>query len=123
MPPSRAKFVGIYGCIPIVQCTIRIFPAFIYPSTEAIRSTGGFISLRSTPRFNSYLLILSLDLIIIGILNLLPLPGFSIGNAIISSFEISRKKYFKKARKYILSLISIIIVILFVFLNDIFFYL
>lgn len=49
---------------------------------------------------------------VIGILNLLPLPGFSLGNFIISIIELKKRKLFDVKKKRIVCLSSVLIVVL-----------
>ena len=72
---------------------------------------GGFITISKITNIQGYLIILSLNLIIIGILNLIPLPGFSIGNFTISIIETVRKRLFNKKRKRVIQWISILLTI------------
>lgn len=83
----------------------------INPNPSAYKNIGGFVSISKINNIRGYLLVLSLNLIIIGILNLLPLPGFSIGNFVISTIETLRKKLYNKKRKRVIGWISIFLVV------------
>jgi hypothetical protein len=85
----------------------------INPTTIAYKGIGGFISFSRINSFRGYLILLSFSFIMIGIINMLPLPGFSFGNFIISSIETLRKKMFKKIRLRVAKIISIILIIIF----------
>lgn len=83
----------------------------INPNPSTYKSIGGFVSISKINNIRGYLMVLSLNLIIIGILNLLPLPGFSIGNFAISTIETLRKKLYNKKRKRLIGWISILLVV------------
>lgn len=83
----------------------------------AYKGISGFVAISKINNFRVYLMILSLNLIIIGILNMLPFPGFSIGNCLISTIETLRKKLYNKKRKRIIGWISIFLVVGFIILR------
>lgn len=89
----------------------------INPKPSAYKSIGGFVSISKINNIRGYLMVFSLNLIIIGILNLLPLPGFSIGNFVISTIETLRKKLYNKKKKRIIGCISILMVIGFIIIR------
>lgn len=86
---------------------------FLSPSLSPYKRMGGFKPLSENTSFSGYLTILSLYLLFVGLLNLLPLPGFGFGNFIISTIETIRKKLFNKKRKRVLGIISIFLVIVY----------
>lgn len=83
----------------------------INPNPSTYKGIGEFVSISKINNVRGYLMVFSLNLIIIGILNLLPLPGFGIGNFVISAIETLRKKLYNKKRKRIIGWISIFLVI------------
>ncbi|MBL4560850.1 MAG: hypothetical protein JKX79_07665 [Labilibaculum sp.] len=86
---------------------------FMNPSPEGIQKVGGFFAVAESTNIYGYGIILSFNLILLGILNLIPLPGFNVGNAIISTIEIRRRKYYNRKKKNVVGSISIALVILF----------
>lgn len=89
----------------------------INPNPSTLNGIGGFVSISNINNVRGYLMVFSLNLIIIGILNLLPLPGFSIGNFVISAIETLRKKLYNKKRERIIRWISVFLVIGFLILS------
>lgn len=85
---------------------------FINPNPSENKRKGAFVTLFKMDNIRDYLIYFALNLIIITILNFLPIPGFSVGNFIISVIEKSRNKYYSKKRLRMLKWISIIIVII-----------
>jgi|TARA_B110000037_G_C16964713_1_gene442466 hypothetical protein len=85
----------------------------INPTSIAYKGTGGFISFSRINSFRGYLILLSFSFIMIGIINMLPFPGFSFGNFIISSIETLRKKTFNKIRLRMAKITSIILIIIY----------
>lgn len=85
--------------------------AYIIPSMS--QKIGGFIIPTKSAGINGYGMILSISLFLLGILNLIPLPGFNLGNAIISAVEIRKRKYYNRKKKNVVGSISIALVILF----------
>jgi membrane-associated protease RseP (regulator of RpoE activity) len=83
----------------------------INPEPTVHTGLNGFAVISKINNFREYLMVLSLNLIIIGILNLLPLPGFGIGNFIVSGIETLRKKRYNEKRKRAIGWISILLVI------------
>lgn len=84
---------------------------FINPSSIDLKEIGGFY-LAGTYDFRAFLIGLSSNLLVIGILNILPLPGFAFGNFLISVIENVRKKLFPKRRKRVVQGVSVLIVVL-----------
>lgn len=84
---------------------------FINPNPSPYQGLGGFVVISNIKNVRGYLMGLSLNLIILSILNLLPLPGFSIGNFAVSVIETFRKKHYNKRRKLVIGWISIFLVI------------
>lgn len=72
---------------------------------------GGFVTISNINKVRSYVVILALNLIVLAVLNLLPLPGFSIGNFAVSVMETLRKKQYEKQRKRLIGWISIFLVV------------
>ena len=84
---------------------------FINPNPSAYKGLGGFVAISRINNFRDYLMVFSLNLIILGILNFLPLPGFSMGNFVVSVIETLRKKIYNKKKKRVIGWISIFLVI------------
>lgn len=83
----------------------------INPKPSVRKGLNRFVATSKINNFRAYLMVLSLNLIIVGILNFLPLPGFGIGNFIVSGIETLRKKRYNDKRKRIIGWISILLVI------------
>lgn len=81
----------------------------INPSPKGV---GGFMMFSAQPNVFGYAIYFSYCLILLGIINLLPMPGFNVGNAIISIIEIKRRKYYSRKKKRIVGLTSIALVII-----------
>lgn len=84
---------------------------FINPEPAVHTGLNRFVVISKINNFRGYLMVLSLNLTIVGILNFLPLPGFSIGNFIVSVIETLRKKRYNDKRKRIIGWIAIFLVI------------
>lgn len=89
----------------------------IKPRFTNYREVGGYVALSKAKDIRGHLLILAFNLILVGILNLLPLPGFSVGNSIISCIEIKRRKHFNKRKKSIVGFISITMIIILIIMS------
>ncbi|WP_042721813.1 M50 family metallopeptidase [Flavobacterium sp. B17] len=85
---------------------------FINPKKDYKKISGMNLNSNS---FTENISLLAFCCIIVGILNILPLPGFSFGNFIISFIELRRGKKFNLKNKNIVGLCLIFIVILFIF--------
>lgn len=65
---------------------------FINPKPTVGTGPNRFLAISKVNNCRAFLMVLSLNLIIVGVLNFLPLPGFGMGNFIISGVETLRKK-------------------------------
>lgn len=102
------------GFPDVLKCYSTIWKQamiLINPIPKANEGTGSYISITKINNLGGFFLILSLNLMILVILNFLPLPGFSVGNFVISVIETFRKKLYNKKRKQLIGWISIAIVI------------
>ena len=79
----------------------------ISPRASAYNQIGGFIVFSNVDNIRGYLMILSLCSIFIGILNFIPLPGFDLGNCLISVLENIRRKRFEKRIIRVLQIVSV----------------
>lgn len=84
---------------------------FINPEHKANDKMGGFIYVSEIKNILGYFMMLAINLLIVIIINLLPLPGFGVGNSVISAIETYRKKLYNKKRKLIIGWISILIIV------------
>jgi membrane-associated protease RseP (regulator of RpoE activity) len=64
------------------------------PKNSTYGQVGGFITISQIRNIHGYLLLLAFNSIFIGIVNLLPLPGFSLGNLLVSIIENNRRRLF-----------------------------
>ena len=81
------------------------------PRHHDLENIGGFITI-SPKVLKSLSMILAMCLILIGLINLLPLPGLDLGNAIIALSEKIRGKRFNKRTMTILKAVCIAVMIL-----------
>ena len=84
----------------------------INPNSPSYNGSSGFIIFSKVNDFRGYLIFFSYTLILIGIINILPLPGFSFGNFLISILETIRKKLFNKKRLRVIKFSTIILTVL-----------
>lgn len=85
---------------------------FVTPKND-YKKVGGISSVFKN--FNGQISFLAFCCTVIGILNLLPLPGFSLGNFIISVIELKRGKIFNSKKKNIVCLCTVVVVIIIIF--------
>ncbi|WCO00276.1 M50 family metallopeptidase [Psychroserpens ponticola] len=85
---------------------------YIIDPNPSYKDVGKYKAIPNDSDFRSQLTVLSLNLIFLGILNLIPLPGFSIGNFLISVIETIKKKLFNNKRKRIIGFISITLIVI-----------
>ncbi|WP_066632924.1 hypothetical protein [Labilibacter marinus] len=88
----------------------------INPTPVNYQQIGGFGTIHRGSTISHITMLLVQGLLILVILNLLPFPGFSMGNFIISSIETKRKKEYSIVLKNTSAVISIIIVVLCIYL-------
>ncbi|MGO4708501.1 hypothetical protein AB4Y90_05150 [Chryseobacterium sp. 2TAF14] len=82
---------------------------FIIPEKDYKKIRGINIT---TDIFKGKILVLAFCSTIIGLLNLLPLPGFSLGNFIIAVVELRRNKRFNPKKKNIIGLCTVCFVVI-----------
>ena len=81
------------------------------------REVGGFKSISEVGSLIGYFTLLAFFSMFLGVLNFLPLPGFSVGNLALTIIEKNRGKHFSKMVLYILQSLSITMVILFIIIS------
>lgn len=86
----------------------------IMPVNRLHANFGGISLETSGKPIWKYLFVLSFYSMLIGILNFIPLPGFCMGNAMVSTLENFKKKHFNKIFINTISAISILLVIAFI---------
>ncbi len=86
----------------------------IFPSEGQV---GGFKAISEIENLHVLFSILALTSMFIGIINLLPLPGFSIGNMGLTIIEKNRGQHFSKWMFYILQSLSIAMVSIFILIS------
>jgi membrane-associated protease RseP (regulator of RpoE activity) len=84
------------------------------PKHNHFENIGGFITI-SSKDLKSISMMLAMCLILIGLINLLPLPGLDLGNAIIALSEKIRGNRFNKRIMTILKTVCIVVLILLIF--------
>lgn len=85
---------------------------FINPKKDYKKVSG----IRAVSKdFREQLSLLSFYCLVVGILNLLPLPGFSLGNFVISVIELKRGKIFNPKRKNIICSLSVFMTVILIF--------
>lgn len=84
---------------------------FIIPQHDYKKLSG--INLK-TNSFKEKISLLGFCSTVVGLLNLIPLPGFSMGNVIISLIELKIKKPFNQKKKNIICLSTVFVVIIFI---------
>lgn len=84
---------------------------FIIPQND-YKKMGG-INMK-TNNFREKISLLAFCSILIGLLNLIPLPCFSLGNFIISIIELKRDKPFNQKKKKIVSLSTVFVITIFI---------
>jgi membrane-associated protease RseP (regulator of RpoE activity) len=107
---TKEKF-SFRNILKIYQKNIRGAYDFINPKKD-YKKLGGIRPVGKG--FREKILFLAFCCTIVGLLNLLPLPGFSLGNFIISAIELKRGKTFNLKKKNIVCLCTVFIVILIV---------
>jgi membrane-associated protease RseP (regulator of RpoE activity) len=86
---------------------------FIIPKNYYKKVSGFNIK---TNTFKEKISLLAFCSTLVGLLNLIPLLGFSLGNFIISLIEVKREKPFNQKKKNILCLSTVFVIIIFIFI-------
>lgn len=73
---------------------LTLFKLVLPAKTGAYKGIGGFKPLSQIYTVNHYLHLFALSSILLGLINLLPLPGLDFGNTLIALFEKSTKRRF-----------------------------
>lgn len=88
----------------------------LFNPTRDVSNLGGYVVIKITD-FKSFLMVLALNLILVGLFCLLPIPGFEVGNAMIAFIEKIRKKNFNLRKLKILRITCVIIIMTLFILN------
>lgn len=76
----------------------RMAAKLLLPQPSSYRSLGGFVTISKPQEWKGYTSLLGLNLIFVCMVNLIPLPGFSVGNLIVSAVENIRKRRFNQRK-------------------------
>jgi membrane-associated protease RseP (regulator of RpoE activity) len=106
---------GLNDAFHTYDITVKEMYLLIKPISSEEESLGGYISISKITSISGWFFILAIDLIFIGLFNLLPLPGFGVGNAIIAFIEAIRKKVFNRKRLRIIRIACISLLIAYYF--------
>jgi membrane-associated protease RseP (regulator of RpoE activity) len=84
---------------------------------KTYQNIGGFIAISKIQNGRGYFMLLAICSVFIGILSFLPLPGFSLGEFIISIFEKIRRDNINKRTLNLIRVISISLLIILISIN------
>lgn len=91
------------------------------PSREYYKGVNSFISIKKTNGIKGIFFLLAISSLFLGVLNLLPIPGFDLGNTLIALIEKLKKKKFNSKKMKIIRItcpvLLIIIMITLLFVN------
>jgi membrane-associated protease RseP (regulator of RpoE activity) len=76
------------------KLSIKMISSYIFRENANVKGIGGFIAITGVESLRGLFFLLALCSIFIGLLNLLPIPGFDVGNALIALIEKTRKRKF-----------------------------
>jgi membrane-associated protease RseP (regulator of RpoE activity) len=101
---------GIADAFEAFSNSIQISLSYLSP----IQSISGFIAIKKASNIKGFFYLLALSSLFIGFVNLIPLPGMDIGNALIALVEKSRKRNFNGRKLKIIRIVgsSLIVIIL-----------
>lgn len=108
---TEEKF-SIKNVLKSYQYNIKGAYEFFTPKRGYRKLLGFNLNLRG---FRGALSLLAFCSTIVGVLNLLPLPGFSLGNFVVSVIELKRGKTFNLRKKNIVSVCTVFVIIIFIF--------
>ncbi|MBW7675212.1 site-2 protease family protein [Chryseobacterium chendengshani] len=107
---TQVKF-NFLAVLKSYQNNIRGAYHFIIPQRDYKKLSG--INMK-TNSFKEKISLLAFCSTIVGLINFIPLPGFSLGNFIVSLIELKRKKPFTQKKKNILCLSTVFVIIIFI---------
>lgn len=101
---------GITDAFASFSNSIKMSLSYLSPN----QTIGGFVTINKVTSIKGYLYLLALSSLFIGFVNLIPLPGLDMGNALIALLEKSRKRNFNGRRLKIIRIVcsSLIVIIL-----------
>jgi membrane-associated protease RseP (regulator of RpoE activity) len=89
----------------------KIILPLLTPQTDAYKGIGGFKSISQTTSVKGYLYLFAYSSIVLGLLNLLPIPGLDMGNTLIALVEkISKRRFDAKKLRVVRMVCSALIV-------------
>ncbi len=105
-PQTISDAFAKYGLY--VKMTYRMF----FPQRTEYKNIGGFISISGVNSVKGLIALFSINLILVGLINLLPIPGLDMGNTIISIIERTRYQKFNYSKLKIIKAFSITILMI-----------
>lgn len=82
------------------------------PSREYYKGVNSFISIKKTNGIKGIFFLLAISSLFFGVLNLLPIPGFDLGNTLIALIEKLKKKKFNSKKMKIIRITCPILLVL-----------
>jgi membrane-associated protease RseP (regulator of RpoE activity) len=93
--------------------SLRMVSKLVTPIPSKSDEIVGYVAIKGVKSIKGLFFLLGINLILVGLINLIPVPGFDLGNSIIGLIEVQKKKRFNKR---ILSIIKIACVTLIIIL-------
>ena len=86
--------LGFNDALATFTTTVKM--VYSYFSPRQTNGINGFIALKGIKNLKGFFYLLAINSILIGLINLIPLPGLDFGNTIIAFIENTRKKKFDR---------------------------
>jgi membrane-associated protease RseP (regulator of RpoE activity) len=104
-PQTISDALAKYGLY--VKMTYKMF----FPQRPEYKNVGGFVSISGVNSVKGLIALFSINLILVGFINLLPIPGLDAGNTIVGLIERARHRKFNYRKLKIIKAISITILV------------
>lgn len=105
---------GLKESIESYKTSVKSMSRFVFPINSESPRLGGYVTISKITNLKGGFYLLGLNLLIIGLINLLPLPGLDIGNTIIALVEKFRKKKFNSHKMNIIRIVSAAFIVIFI---------
>ena len=99
--------------------SLRMVYKIFTPKTSKSNDIIGYVAIKRVTNIKGLFFLLAINLIFVGLINMLPIPGLDVGNTIIGLIEVRHKKRFNKRIISIIKITCITLIIILLIISSI----
>lgn len=103
----KEKSQGLKESLQTFDSSIKYLKRTFLPKNTGYKSVASFSPVGEIKDLKGFLMYLAITSILVGLINLLPIPGFDVGNAIIAIIEKIRNEKFNSKKLKMIRIISV----------------